>query len=103
MNGTVAYHTNKIYCSAKSAKPTDQDDYYVDGCYLKLKDLFYGNYNYVLILIVSFTVTHFLALISVLILINNRFKLLKKSRHPPYVNIEAEYEDEYTNQNILQL
>jgi hypothetical protein len=80
-----------IYCTAQSL--TTPDDYFNEGCYLKLKKFITINLTYTLLSLCSFALLHFLELLSVIVLIDIKIKLIRNSIHPPYVNIEAEYEN----------
>ena len=85
---------DKIYCTAQSSTSNNDDNYFNEGCFLKLKNFIIINFKWILLTLISFVLLHFLELLSVLVFIDNKIKLIRKSIHPPYVNIEAEYQNE---------
>ena len=94
-NSTSGASSTKIYCNGQSSIPIENDNYFNEGCYLKIQKLISAKYNYILLSTVLFAFMQFSALISAIKLIISKIK--PNPMHPPYLNIESEYEIQYTS------
>ena len=72
------------FCTATSPQPTSNDNYYVDGCYTKLKQIIYNRFIYIAGFIMLLVLIQFIGLISTCILM---FRRHKRFQQPPYQNI----------------
>lgn len=81
--------TTLSFCTATSPKPTDTDNYFAKGCYLKLHSIMHTRFVYIAGVILALMIIQFIGLISTCILI---FCRNKHTQQPPYINI-ATHED----------
>jgi hypothetical protein len=77
------------YCQAKSPEPLPTDNYYVYGCYSKIKAIIRNRFVYIAGVILALIIIQFIGLISTCILM---FCRNKNTQQPPYINI-ATHED----------
>ena len=90
---------NKIYCMAKSNLPTPTDKYFTEGCYTKLKKLISIYYAFIEFLLILLPATQFLVAAAGTVVLDYKTKLIRRSSHQPYVNIEAEYSGDTKKSN----
>lgn len=72
------------FCTATSPSPTSIDNYYVDGCYTKLKQTIQDRFIYIATLVMLLIVVQLIGIVSTCILM---FCRNKSSQKPPYINI----------------
>jgi hypothetical protein len=82
--------SNMAFCTAKSPQPVPADNYFVNGCFTKLKHLIREQFLYISGIILALMVIQFTGLIAISILIMCKGK--RGKQQPPYTNI-ATHED----------
>ena len=77
------------FCTATSPHPTEADNYFVSGCYSKIRSIIRSRFVYIAGVILALMIIQFIGLISTCILM---FCRNKHTQQPPYINI-ATHED----------
>jgi len=81
------------YCQAASANPVPSDNFYVHGCYAKIRAILRTRFVYIAGITLALIMIQFIGLISTCILM---FCRNKHAQQPPYINI-ATHEDVHYN------
>lgn len=95
-NNQIIYklNDNYRYCKGLAPEPRLDDNYYVHGCYIRLRYILQSQYVYIAGVLLAVLIIQFVALISTCILMICRDKL--HTQTPPYINI-ATHEDAHYN------
>lgn len=78
------------FCTAKSPQPVPADNYYVQGCFTKLKYLIREQFLYISGVVLALVIIQLTGLVAICVLIMCRGK--RGKQQPPYINI-ATHED----------
>lgn len=80
------------YCKGQSPQPIPSDNYFVDGCYSKLKSMISYQFLYISGVCLGLLIIQFIGLLSTCILM---FCKNKSKQQPPYINIATHDDIQY--------
>jgi hypothetical protein len=78
------------FCTGTSPRPTQDDNYFVSGCYSKIRNVVRSRFVYIAGIVLALMIIQFIGLVSTCILMFCRVG--GRKQQPPYINI-ATHED----------